>query len=714
MRIGYNKCLWIPLLVTAFLLLSTSAAVSTPPEQEPTNLYLPLVTVAPADNYNQLLSSVGGTNNLFQVNDNLAFLGTGNRLDILDISDPHTPQFINEVVLPASPTFMTAQNAYAYITLGPEGLAVLDYSQASNASISAHVPVEGFSYHVFVSGDLAFVSNSFGLYVFDVSQPANPRMLSHAPMTAYHSQMYQSLLVVAGVGFTFFDISNPQAITKVSSYDFGTLLAIEGHLAYVNDYGCGMHGCDYYISTVDISDPWHPHSTNTSFHTYDSASAVEFNGDIAYLVVGSTIIVLRITPEGVLEQISEYGLNDYVISILFENNRLYIGSSISINVLDVRDPEELEQIGVYTSQDHRISAVQSGPPLVFCRTNYFIDNKDTRSFQVIDFSDPEEPLLLSETNIDPGYRADQVYLDGRYAYLTADTGRYSGFFPIMNMRIFDLKQPASPIQVSEYPPSTTGQGIWFEGLRESIEIKDSIGYLITLDKYLEIVDFSNPATPVVLSQLPASARKLLVDGNYIYLGVEEYIEPNTSLNLMILDVSDPSDPTIQSSFVISSSFNAYSYSFDVSDGVVYFGLPDELRLLDVHDPVNPSYLSSIPLDSLLAPTSVEAEGDLVLVGAEGKLEIIDIHDPLTPILLSTIDTQGYISSIQILDKVIYLACGDGGVEMFDISSPDHPRMINQYPGYTTSVQTRLDYPIYIVNSIDGLQIYKPYPPVFPR
>jgi hypothetical protein len=171
---------------------------------------------------------------------------------------------------------------------------------------------------------------------------------------------------------------------------------------------------------------------------------------------------------------------------------------------------------------------------------------------------------------------------------------------------------------------------------------------------------------------------------------------------------------IQSSYVISPSFSAYFYSFDVSKDIVYFGLPGELLLLDVHDPVNPTYLSSFPLDSSLSPTSVEAEGDLVLVGAEGKLEIIDIHNPLTPTLLSTIDTLGYISSIQIMDNIIYLACGDAGVELFDISSPDHPHMIKQYPGYTTSVQTRLNYPLFAVNHTEGMQIYKPYPPVFPR
>ena len=342
-------------------------------------------------------------------------------------------------------------------------------------------------------------------------------------------------------------------------------------------------------------------------------------------------------------------------------------------------------------------------------SNPTVEGKE-KSLLVLDVSDPMEPTLISEAplssfNIQSGFWVDQVYLDGDNLYLTVPTGKYAGFFPIVSLRIFDLQQPAAPVEVAEYLPGSSGQGagVWFEGLQDSVQIKDSLGYIVTVDTDLEIVDLSDPSAPIVQSTVPANARMVNIDRNYAYLISEEYSEPYYSLHLLTLDASNPRYPNLLSNYVITSSVNANITKFDVSNGIAYVGLPGVLRLIDVSNPTSPTELSTLPFNSQFNPnpSSIEVEGDLALFGVENRLEIIDVSDPISPTHLATFDAGEPFLINQILDNVVYLA-GLSDALVVDIKVPDQPRLLLRYPGYASSVQTKRGYPVYISRGQDGI------------
>ena len=166
--------------------------------------------------------------------------------------------------LPSAPTFITVKDTYAYLTLGDAGMAIIDIHQpaqavpAQSSAVGGNQPLSSCS----PTDSSFYVSSSQAVYVVDISQPAYPRLLGSTSLNAGYAQFYGSLLLVdTERGFALVDASIPTAPIIVGVYeDDWTLgiLAINGNFVYMKSFGCGMHGCDYSVDVIDISDPSNP------------------------------------------------------------------------------------------------------------------------------------------------------------------------------------------------------------------------------------------------------------------------------------------------------------------------------------------------------------------------------------------------------------------------------------------------------------------------
>jgi len=708
------------LIAAAGLLISTSFALSQEPGQDGHQVYLPLVQVAPEGDYRQVLNILGGSDNIFHVSGSLAFLGHSHQLVILDVSEPENPTYLAEIQLPGKPTYLVVQDGYGYLTLGDAGIAILDIGLPAQAYILSYLPLAGSSQHVLLSGNIAFVTGTQELYILDIGQPAHPILLSTIAISGYYSRIHNGHLLVVHGGFTFFDISNLDAPVKVGSYEDVNLGSVSvvgsNHIFMTGISGCGMHGCSYFISVVDVSNP--AQSFESDYVNTQDPPSMLIDGDDIYFTDLNQIIYARINSAGVLEQLAYFPLEVAFTFLRLEHDKMYMGGYNAIEILDVSNPFDIKQVGKYTNLSYEFVASQMSLPFIYFRARPISADDSSNRLLVLDVSDSDEPELISETpfsslNVQPSLWASNIYLDGDKMYVRFPTGRYSGFFPIMGLKIFDLQQPIYPVEISDYLPGAPNNvGVWFEDSRYSVAIKDSIGYMITMGKDLEIVDLSDPVAPLVLSTYPSDARMVSIDGSHAYLTSEVYDDPTTSLHLLTLDIADLSQPVQQSDYVISPTFTGYYYTFDVSEGIAYLALPNVLRLIDVSNPTSPSELSSLPIEGEVSPTNIEIEGNLALLGVDNRLEIVDISVPISPTRLSTFEAGGSITTIQILDPYVYLA-SLGGAYILDISHPSQPRQLADYPGSTPSIQTKPGYPVYISRSSEGLEIYRPYPPALP-
>jgi hypothetical protein len=709
----------IPLILVAALLFPNSFGASQVPAQEGYQYYLPLLSFTPRDVYYEYLTSIGGSDTLFYVADQLAFLGRGHQLVILDVSTPSHPVLLTSVNLPAPPEFLVVRDGYGFLALGNAGFGVLDLRQPAQAYLLYRLPLDGFSQHVLLSDQAAFVSSDQSVYVVDISQPASPHLVSSIPMYAKRAQFHDSLLLVFfPSGFTFYDISDLKDIIEVSRFNFywGSLIAVSANHIYFQSSACGIFSCAYWLDIIDISDPYTPFKSGT-YQVMSDYTHIIFQGDTAYIGDGWNVEVAHITPDGGFDTLGNYHFGAYIEFLQLDRGKLYLGGNNSIEILDVNDPVNIIQVGKYTSSTYAIKSSQIKLPFIYAQVNLIGGLSDAVSMLVFDVTDPKLPTLVNDTaysslNIEPVFEPYQIYLDGERMYVTASIGGDNFSSSTVGIRIFDLQQPVAPVALADYLPVDPegGAGVSDASLHNSVEIRNSIGYIVTSWGNLLVVDFSDPLAPVVLSRYSANASTVRVIGDHAYLISREDEDPNTSLHLLILDVSDPSNPILLSDYVYASFPDAYDTLFDVSRGIAYLGLPGALRLLDVSDPTNPTELGELPLDSEDYPRSVNVEGDLAVISIENRVEIIDISTPLTPIRLADIELP-YVRSIEIHDPFVFLV-GREGAYVLDIAQPEQPHLFLHYPGYATSIAGKSNNLVYVARPSDGLEIYRFYPPGF--
>ena len=122
------------------------------------------------------IGQIGGVSYAVAVQGNFAYLGSGPRLIVLDLSNPGNPQMIAQSeVLPGVIRDIKVQGPYAYIAAGKGQLRVLDISDPANPHEVFFV--EGFQWAMelaIVQNLLLVANNAMGLWLLDLSTPGKP------------------------------------------------------------------------------------------------------------------------------------------------------------------------------------------------------------------------------------------------------------------------------------------------------------------------------------------------------------------------------------------------------------------------------------------------------------------------------------------------------------------------------------------------------------
>ena len=112
----------------------------------------------------------------------LVFLGVGQRLVILDVSDPASPRQVGATRPLAGPAEAIAiSQDRAYIANGGGGLQVVDLTDPAQPQVLRAWDSPGYAEDVAVAGAFAFLADGpYGLQIVDISDPADPRPVASA------------------------------------------------------------------------------------------------------------------------------------------------------------------------------------------------------------------------------------------------------------------------------------------------------------------------------------------------------------------------------------------------------------------------------------------------------------------------------------------------------------------------------------------------------
>jgi len=338
-------------------------------------------------------------------------------------------------------------------------------------------------------------------------------------------------------------------------------------------------------------------------------------------------------------------------------NGLGAGAS-GLRVIDVSDPTAPVEVGaVNTPGAASLVAVADGLAYVL---HPAVFGGEPGGLRMIDVADPAAPVEVGA--IEPLVTGTDFAVDGGFAYVLDFAKNEPGQLPISLIRVFDVSNPAAPVEFDPLgipnPTAFTVVG----GLAYVIE-----GIVGGEGGDLRIIDVSNPAAPVEVGAISGFGIDVAVVGRLAY--VADFIA-----GLRVIDASDPTAPIEIGATGAGLGFGNYSPNLAVEDGNPYLAYRSTsyLRLIDVSNPAAP-----VGIGGSFAPTSgardVAIVGGLAYVATDAGLAVVDLSNPAFPAVLGAIGTHtNSAQALTVAGGLAYVAAFDAGLRVIDVSNPMAP------------------------------------------
>lgn len=281
--------------------------------------------------------------------------------------------------------------------------------------------------------------------------------------------------------------------------------------------------------------------------------------------------------------------------------------------------------------------------------------------------------LLSQTTI-PGNLGTDVW-----GYVDQSTGKeYAIMGDFSNLRdgnvtLVDVSEPSNP-QIASTFQEVTGFDIKTSGHYLYVTNSD---FPSASDDSSRIVDISDPMNPVVIGAFQA-AHNIFIEGSYLYMSYE--LPPG----LRIFDIAtDPTAPQLVWEGMSASGGHDVAV---IRDRLYDFHAGDATYIYDVQDPTDPQLLGAVRNPGTFHHSGWVTEDDNYLyicdeiaVDPLPDVTIWNISDPANAVLVGNIsDSTSRVHNLYIIDNLAYVSYYRAGFKIFDVSTPEEPRILNQF------------------------------------
>ena len=254
--------------------------------------------------------------------------------------------------------------------------------------------------------------------------------------------------------------------------------------------------------------------------------------------------------------------------------------------------------------------------------------------------------------------AEFIRIQGDRAYLAAG----------MILSIYDISLPASPKSIGSY---TFPDRIW--GFR----VVGSLAYVGVDRSGLGILDVSK-GTPVLRSlfKTPGQAKNVAVSGT-------RALVTDSLKGIDVVDVSDSAKPVLAGDVfldglatdVVTSGTMAYAADRPTGFYVLDLSKVGPLEPVGTLQTAAANNTMRAQLEVLSPSTKGQRR---VLLVAGGLLQQFDVTKPESPTKLPPFATPGGAQRVAIKDWIVYVADGQAGVQVVDLSGPDGPKIVGSF------------------------------------
>ncbi|MEW8624187.1 MAG: hypothetical protein AB2551_00370 [Candidatus Thiodiazotropha sp.] len=273
--------------------------------------------------------------------------------------------------------------------------------------------------------------------------------------------------------------------------------------------------------------------------------------------------------------------------LLLSGQTLYTVDSWGLNLLDISNPDSLRPLGQIANSAHAVSDMTLVGDRLYVQygDNPSVDNR----VALYDVSDRDNPQLLVEDLYSPqGFDLNKFYVSGDYGFAAVhrvnNPNDYENISHDFQLDILDLSVPEQPGLIATLEIDTFGSAMAVVGDR--LYLGTEVGPYLESGS-LSVIDISDPASPVRLSQLELnSVLELRVSGNRGYAITGSEISGEATDLITLLDLSNDNN------IVVTGSFPTHYQSWTekqlhIQDGIGYVATPDGVLMIDLSNPENP-------------------------------------------------------------------------------------------------------------------------------
>ncbi|MDP8239081.1 MAG: T9SS type A sorting domain-containing protein [Candidatus Hatepunaea meridiana] len=358
--------------------------------------------------------------------------------------------------------------------------------------------------------------------------------------------------------------------------------------------------------------------------------------------------------------------NDIVVE---GNLALIATSSTGLQIVDISNPEALENIGYINNNLGRFECLQVVENLVYAGCGY-------NGFRVIDIGDPQNPIAIGFCET-PGSINDIAIADDLTYLADMDGG----------LRIIDISNPEDPSEVGFLRTTS---------YVAEVELYHDFAF-VQVGEYIHIIDINDPANPEYVDSLDYRIGGIEIFDNYLYVS-------GFNRGLFIVDISNPEDP--QEIAFLETPNN--SGLFTVSGDYAYLR---GLRIIDISDPENPEEVGFFEMP--VGITGVDVSGNFayytqmgnVLEGEIRGLYVLDVTDKESPEEMGSIDSQGWVKDVKVVGNLAYIVKGRDGLSIVNIGNIENPFEVGTYktPGTAQKVTVEENF-AYIADHHGGVRV----------
>ena len=628
-----------------------------------------------------------------------------NGIQIIDITDPTTP--VATHALFDGPDFPTLG--------GASGIAT--------ATIGSSI------YALVASVDDA------GIQIIDITNSTDPTRLATSPT---------SISNITNNEDGFDELAGVSSITTVKIGD-GT-------------YALALSSSDASVTIIDITDPTAPTESfaitdKTTFPALNNPvgiATISINDDTFALVTSSLRDLVQIinittptdpTSTFIITNTGDYSLDGASgITTVLINDTSYalVTSQVDdgVQIIDITDPANPDPIVAITNgaeylldRPSRITTVTVGTI-----TYALVISINSDGIQIIDITNPASPAPVydriygssTETPATNSLDITATIIDGTaYAIATSfnddsiqiiDVGL--GLQPqISDSAVLSLVIPQPPITTSDSvgaliiitdptPASSIidNSTLTLDDSRNiaTVTIDDTLYALVTslANDGVQIIDISNPATPVVTAAITDNSTLALdgaIDITIVTINDDTFalVASLADNGVQIINITNPANPDLTASIVDNSTL-ALDGTIGITTKVINndtFALvaardDNGVQIINITDPTTPAPIAAITDNSTLAlggafdittVTINDKHYALTASRTDNGVQIINISNPTTPVVTaaiidnSTLALAGArgITTISINENTYALVAsgGDDGVQIIDITNP---------------------------------------------